>query len=240
MKMRYPFLATLGLVLLVSAPDARAEVSARTDRQGNYVMTHVLPSGPSSNAQIWASRRGRAIARKFVPLNPDGDANGDLWPTVAESPSAPYHPWVLWSRADGDNHRLAWSHWNQGAWSPIQWVDFKQQPVDQLDPSVAFNEDGRPLAVWWSRGEAGRGRIWVSVFLMTRWMEPFAVSDPLVDAQRPGIHVTPQGYINVDFDTPEGRVSQLVMFVEPVTITDDIHPQGRIWLKGLPLPMQEH
>jgi len=240
MKMRYLSIATFSLLLLLPVLEARAEVSARTDRQGSYVMTHVLPSGPSSNAQIWASRRGRGAARSFVALNPDGDIHGDLWPTVAESPRAPYHPWVMWSRPDGDNQRLAWSRWIQGTWSPIQWVDLKQQPVDQLDPGIAFNDDGRPLAVWWSLDESGRGRIWISVFLVTRWMEPFAVSDPLVDARLPEINVTPQGYIDVDFDTPDGRVSQMVMFSEPVTITDDINPQGRIWLKGLPVPMQEH
>lgn len=240
MRLRHLTLATLGLLLLCAHLDARAEVAARTNRQGKYVMTHVLPSGSDSNPQIWASRRGRIAARSLVALNPNGDLNGDLWPTVAESPSPPYHPWVVWSRPDDGHLRMAWSRWDRGNWTPIQFVESKADETDQLDARVAFDEDSRPFVVWWSQDETGRGRVWLSVFLATRWMEPFAVSDASIDASLPDVRFDDHGYLNVDFDTPDGRVSQLVMFSAPVTITDDINPQGRLWLKGRPQPMQEN
>ena len=102
-------ISTLGcLLLLCAVTTAYAEVAARTDRFGQYVTTQVVVSGSGGDPQIWTVR-GQGGHR--TALNPDGDLNGDLRPTIAESPTAPFHPWVIWSRSNGTDYDLVWSSW---------------------------------------------------------------------------------------------------------------------------------
>src|SRR5262245_39949725 len=111
-------IATLGGLLLGSALAARAEVSVVTDRQGIYKMVR-LQESPRHG--VWAPVRygGQRIA-----LNPDGDAFGDLTPTVAENPVAPHYPWVVWSRLNNTHYDLAWSCWTENQqWEPVSWLD---------------------------------------------------------------------------------------------------------------------
>jgi hypothetical protein len=75
---------------------------------------------------------------------------------------------------------------------------------------------------WW-RNEGGRGRIYFSVFLSSRWMEAIAVSDPAVDSRTPVVSF--QGStIRVYYRTSNGPAFTDVVFLLPDTINDDINP----------------
>ncbi|HKQ59702.1 MAG TPA: hypothetical protein VJS92_00375 [Candidatus Polarisedimenticolaceae bacterium] len=225
----------IGVLLVVSCMEAGAEVSVRTDRKGDYVMTQIIPSGTASNLRIW-SVVTRTARRKSVALNPQGDANGDLWPTVAESPAAPRVPWVVWSRFDGTGYSLSWSRWSPTGWLDVRGVGPVQTVagVGDFDPRLAFGSDGRPFLVW-SRLENGSGAVYVSVFMSSRWSDPLRVSAEGVDARKPDIDVTGRSLLRVRYETDAGTLSQVLLFQGPVTITDDINPQSYIVFKGLPI-----
>lgn len=219
----------LASVLPAAAPPTLAEVSAETDAFGTYVRTVVLSSGGLHNVKVWTVARPRPLA---YPLNPTGDQNGDLWPFIAENPWGSRWPWVLWSRFDGAGYRLAWSRWTGTGWTAIDWLDRDGTSLgDDLGPSVAFGSDGRPYAAWWRSEEEG-GTVYLSLFLVNRWMVPFQVSDSGVDSWNPSIGILPDGKIQVEYDTPAGRVTRVVVFNRPSTITDDVNPVGQMSIES--------
>jgi hypothetical protein len=218
--MRRDWMVTaLCLVLLGLSYPASAEIRVFTDRHGNYLTTRVLSGGKRAN--YWSPvRRGNMVRS----LNVYGDDNGDLFPTVRENEVAPHHPWVVWSRYNEAQYDLAWSRWTQSGWDPIRWLDPTNQiPGDNLDADLDFDFDGRPYVAWW-RNERGTGRIYISVFLLTNWMQPFAVSEPGVDGRYPTIQLVENDELVVHYMTPDGLVEHSVLFDLPITITDDINP----------------
>jgi hypothetical protein len=217
-------ISSLLVIFLAASVGVQAEVSVRTDRQGEYLMTQVLHSGPHlAEKNVW-SPRGRG-SRTGQVLNPHGDANGDLWPSVAEAPSTPHYPWVVWSRFNGLEYDLAWSRWTERGWSDIASLGRPAAAGDDLDPDLMVNSEGRPFTVWW-RDEEGGGRVYVSVFLANRWMPAYLISDPQVDSRYPSLlSIEPDGSLSVEYATPEGTVSGIVVFELPDTIVDDINPQ---------------
>jgi len=239
MHRRHQLTALCVIVVLAGCVVASAEVAVRTDRRGDYVSTRVVVSGPAWQPEIWTTRSARGFARGASVLNADGDANGDLWPTVAESNVGPHYPWVVWSRAEGSSYDLAFSRWTERGWAPIQWVQSFATADDEYDPDLAFDGEGRPYIAWWSEDAEGHGRVFISVFLATTWMAPFAVSDLAVDARYPQVNVTRNGTIVVDYITPQGQYSQEVLFKRPVTITDDINPQNHVALQGAPVHLDQ-
>ena len=76
----------LGALLIgcSAIPRTHAEVSAEIDSFDNYVRTVVFANSSAKKIKIWSSRN---YPRNRVPLNPGGDANGDLWPVIVENPS---------------------------------------------------------------------------------------------------------------------------------------------------------
>jgi hypothetical protein len=218
---------TVCLLLLSFCLEARAEVSARTDRRGNYVTTQVIPVGLGGDRHIWSIRR--AGLRLNSALNPAGDAYGDLWPTIAESPSAPYHPLVVWSRFNGIDYDLAWSRWSEQGWEPVRWLADFTMPGDDLDADLAFGPGGRPYMVWWSESDAP-ARVFLSFYIAERWIAPIAISDAEVDSRYPTVEVEDAGLLKVLYETPEGTVTRFVAFGNPDTITDDINPQSCVYV----------
>jgi len=197
----------LCLTILGLAFPARAEVRADTDRHGVYKMTRVLQGGERSS--VWSPVRQ---ASRAAALNLFGDRNGDLFPTIRENRVAPHHPWIVWSRFNRAQYDLAWSRWSEGAWEPIRWVEpSNETPGDSLDADLRFDHSGRPYVAWW-RNEGGSGRIYISVFLGSRWMTSLAISTEGV---------------------PEGMVEQTVYFDLPETITDDINPLDFVYTGGM-------
>jgi hypothetical protein len=212
---------TAVLVGLLS-PAVRAEVRAVTDRYGVYKMTRVLQGARGS---VWGPT-GRSTSHHA--LNLDGDRNGDLYPTIRESTTAPYYPWVVWSRYNQAQYDLAWSRWSDQGWEPVVWLaPTGQLQGDSLDPDVRFDRTGRPYVAWW-RNQGGTGRVFLSLFLDTAWMKPFAVSDSGVDSRHPSLEVRDSSALTVRYDTRDGVVEQVIMMDLPVTITDDINPLNHI------------
>ena len=112
---------------------------------------------------------------------------------------------------------------------PADWVDGARAvdatggTADDLDPAIDFDRTGRPIVAWW-RDEGGQGRVYFSVFLASRWLEPMPITTPGVDAREPTIEVVGGTIIRVSFDTPSGRIRHTIRFQPPVTITDDLNP----------------
>jgi hypothetical protein len=221
--MRRDWMVTaLCLVVLGLSYPARAEIRVFTDRHGNYLTTRVLQGGRRAN--VWGSLRRSNMVRSVRSLNVYGDNNGDLFPTIRENELAPHHPWVVWSRYNQAQYDLAWSRWTQSGWDPIRWLDPSNEiPGDNLDADLDFDDDGRPYVAWW-RNERGVGRVYVSVFLATSWMQPFAVSETGADGRYPTIVAVTDDELVVHYTTPDGLVEQSVLFGLPITITDDINP----------------
>ena len=92
-----------------------------------------------------------------------------------------------------------------------------------LDPVLAFDDSGRAHVGWW-RENSGRGRVFLSLFLTTRWMVPLMLSDPDEDARSPSIVILPDRRIQVTYTTPSGTVTKMVVNNAGATITDDINP----------------
>ncbi len=221
--------AVLIAVLAIGTSLARAEVSAEVTSTGEYWRTVVRGNASVKNLKIWAPASPRD---RLFPLNPEGDANGDLWPTVAENPFDGNRPWVLWSRWNGADFDLGWSRWTSAGWSEVAWLD-GGGPGDDLDPSIGFTPGtGRANTAWWEAAPDGTGRVWLSVFLSTRWMSPVLISDPAVDSRSPAIAVRDDGTIEISFDTPSGPVTRVVKLLLPATITDDLDPLGALTVDG--------
>ena len=223
MSTRRSILVAASLALMVSQIPTRAEVSAEVDVQGRYVRTVVFANASIRNARVWSIQRAKT---GFYPLNPAGDENGDLWPLIVDQTAGELKPWVVWSRFNGTDYDLAWSTF-RGTWRQTAWVEARPAPGDDLDPSIAFDAEGRPHMVWW-RNEGGRGRVYVSIFLVSRWMIAYPVSDEAVDSVHPQVSIRLDGKIEVSYDTPAGRVTRVVTFARPSTITDDVTPFGRM------------
>jgi len=221
------FLASL--VIGLSAP-ALAEVSARTDRYGNYLGLQISPAGPA-NGQPW-SVRGTRFARRGAPatagatLNPGGDRLGDGWPSAIENSRAPHYPWVVWSRHNGVDYDLAFSRWTRWGWMPVDWVLPEPFEGDDVKPSLGFDPSGRAVVAW-SHQTDGESQVYVSLFLKRNWSVPIRISDVGLDSGPPELSTQGSGLL-LRFASGSQTVERLLRFDGPLTITDDINPQA--WL----------
>jgi hypothetical protein len=215
---------------LAFATSARAEVSARTNATGTYLRTVIYASASVENPRIWSVRRPVAGS---VPLNPRGDAMGDLFPVVAESPTPARWPWLVWSHFNGTDYDLVWSRWLGARWSPVTPVETVSSSDDALEPALVFGADGRPSAVWLSAGD-GNAQVSMSIFLDTQWMSPFPVSEAGEDPSHPTIEVLPDGRLQIGYDTPVAHVTRIVAFAKPMTIADDLTPFGTVTVSPPP------
>ena len=199
---------------------ARAEVSAELDAFGSYVRTVVETGASVRNPRIWAVTRLRI---GHVALNSRGDKAGDLYPAVAEDGAHQRWPWVVWSHFNGLDYDLVWSRWDGRGWSPTTAVVPGNDRSDAVDPAVAISADGRPCAVWLSRG-AGATTVQMSMFLVSVWSPPMVISDLGDDAMSPRVAWLSDGRIQVDYDTIGAHVTKTIAFIKPLSITDDLNP----------------
>ena len=219
------------LVAALCTTGVQAEVYAKIDSEGNYLQTVVTSQGSAKKPRLWTVQRERT---NRVPLNPKGDLNGDLWPAIVEDSLNGNYPWVVWSRFNGTDYDLAWSRWQGNAWREIDWVEEAPGVLgDDLDVSLTLDSEGRPYVAWW-RDESGVGRVYLSIFLVTRWMISYPVSDAVGDGRYPSIHIDENGRIVVDYATPQGQETRVIVFNRPDTITDDLNPFDNNTLSDAP------
>ena len=102
-------------------------------------------------------------------------------------------------------------------------MEWNARAGDDLNPSLAVDANGRPYLAWWN-GENGTGTVYMSIFLHSRWMAAYLVSDPGVNSSLPVIEILEDGRIQVTYETETGPVSKIILFNSPNTITDDIDP----------------
>jgi len=227
------------LLLLGSSAIAVAGVSRQAADRGTNGKQGITRMSVDSNqaGQIWSDHDAQLNDGGI--LNATGDMNGDLWPSIMESPVAPYHPWVVWSRFNGEGFDLAWSSWERTEWGPIRWVTIESNSADDLDADLTFSRHGRPYLVWWRDTPAG-GQVMLTTFLLTRWMEPIQLNEIDSDARYPSITTYAGGRIEIVFETPDGAVAQTMSFTEPGTITDDINPIGTFVFQGGPVHVEQN
>jgi hypothetical protein len=110
-----------------------------------------------------------------------------------------------------------------------------------LDPRMAMDTAGTPFLVWWRDAgiEGGKGRVFLSVYLNDRWMSSYPVSHAGVDSAHPSVELVDDQTLRVEYDAAGQRVSQLVTFTRPVTITDDVNPLGLFTNLGQPVSVQQ-
>ena len=218
------FVAALSLVLLGSAMPARAEVSAEVDAFGTYVQMQVSGDA-SAGSSVWAVQKDRP---NYRPLNPTGYLSGDLYPAVRESNEPGRAPWVVWSRPNGGQYDLVYSRWGavEDEWQTVAMVEPWVTPGNDLGPVLGFDIDYRPYLAW-TRSEGGVNRVYMSLWLQTRWMSEFRVSDVYENAVATSVRLLPDRRIEIRYDTQSARVTRIISFDRPRTITDDVTPFGR-------------
>lgn len=233
---RVIILGILGLVLAGGFVETAAEVSVRTDVNGEYVSTVIVPGGAAWSPGIWSGRARGSLRHSGSVLNPLGDRFGDMAPAIVDSNQPPHHPWAVWSRFNGRDYDLVWSSWSR-AWQAIAPVIPGNPAGDDLSPELAFTRDGRPLVTWWNRDSNGRGTVYFSVFLATGWMEPVQVSTPEYGGRFPSIEFTRRSQVEISYESDDGRMrfTQRIMMANPSTITDDIDPQSYVWFASGPM-----
>jgi len=205
---------------------ALAEISAECDDQGRFLRMIYRTNASIKNLKIWAVQRSQR--ENLFPLNPEGDTLNDSWPYYVENRHDGNRPYVVWSRFNGNDYDLVWSRWAGDGWSPVEWLERSMQFGVEQDANLATHPDnGRPHLVWWS-DEGGIGRVYLSIFLQSRWMGRFLVSDLDVDSRYPVVGFVEDNKIKVTYDTVDGPVSRIIVFNSPQTITDDIDPMTHL------------
>lgn len=170
--------------------------------------------------------------RTAVAATLNGDPALDLWPSVARRTIEPFDPWVVWSRFNGTDYDLVWSHWSQDHWTTPQSLESDPKPAHDLDAKLAFDPVGRPYVVWW-RLERGRaGQVYLSAFRSGTWTLPFRVSNEADDSRFPVLAEVMLDKISVQYQLPRGLETRVIHFPDPATITDDINPQFAVEVTG--------
>jgi len=217
-------LAFTGLLLVLFAAPLFAEVSVVTDARGKYQKTLFLTESWGARRVIWG--QVRAGADPSTLLNERGDRMGDSRPVMAEQPGT-RQPWVIWSARDGHDREIAFATWSDGRWQGPRFLESVDNPYDDLDPRIAFDKAGNPLAVWWRREPIPR--VYLSRFINGAWTPSYPVSDAAVPSRHPSLGMSGAQAV-VSFSTPRGQV---VLFLDLPNLT--IGPDGNGPLDG-PVP----
>lgn len=213
-----------GLALSLVCLPLRAEVSALTDDQGRLQKVLFLDQVRGSRHLIWGPVRPGVASSAL--LNPAGDRMGDLPPFVFQGRGR--QPWVVWPAGDGHDLEIAVATWVDGRWRGPELVERVDNPFDDLNPGLALDGRGRPVAVWW-RNEP-TPRVYLSVLREKGWTTPLAISDPATPSRHPSVKVEGTRAV-VTFYTPRG---QTVLFQE-LSMLGTVELEGKGPLDG-PVP----
>jgi hypothetical protein len=232
----YRLAALIRIVLVLSLVStiipAKAEVSAEVDDTGVYSSLVLKTRVTAKKSRIWSVQKG--AAGRNIPLNQDGDAMRDSLPVFVEDHTNRNYPHLVWSRFNGHDFDLVWSDWTATGWNLPKWVEWDTRPGNDLDPGLTIGDDGRLFLVWWN-DENGVGKVYFSFFLQTRWSPPTLISDWEVHSHHPGVEILDDSRIQVNYQTPDGMISEIILLIRPNTITDDIDPVDHLSTEPLNL-----
>lgn len=120
-----------------------AEVSTVKDSNNNYT-SHIFMGREYPHNEIWV-KYGNDPNK--IPLNENGDLNGDGKPALAVNPLTGY-PEVAWSKFDGIDYEIAYSHFDGSTWSTPELIT--DNDINEFDPFIAFSGDGTVKITWWT------------------------------------------------------------------------------------------
>jgi hypothetical protein len=217
----------VGLVLVLLPAAALAEVSVQLDQQGRVKRVVYVTRGSGAGAGIWSQVRGRLPLE--VMLNPLGDTFGDLAPTIAVNPASGA-PMVVWPQNVGNQKRLVYSTFTNGAWTPtIAIVRPDPMGSDQIEPRLLVGSDGIPYLFFTEVTRPAR----VLFLTMSRgvWTPPVLVSDAKVDSRSPAASLLEAG-LKLTYETPAGPVARVLsptLLIEGATsLMDSPIPPGAV------------
>lgn len=215
----------VGLVLVLLPAAARAEVSVLLDQQGRVKRVVYATRGSGSGAVIWGQVRGRLSLE--LMLNPLGDTFGDLAPSIAVDPTTG-SPLVVWPHNVGNQKRLVYSTFANGAWTPpVSIVHPDLMGSDQIEPRLLVGTDGVPYLFFTEVARPAR----ILFLTMSRgvWTPPILVSDADVDSRSPAASLLETG-LRLTYATPAGPVARVLspsLLVEGATsLMDSPIPPG--------------
>lgn len=178
-RARIGFAIAMAGVLLSSAP----AVSAVAAPEAIAVWQQRAPGG---DWDIWYATAARASADADPELSAGAPlARGvgdDENPQVAVPPGST-DALAMWQRSIQDGtHQIMWSRFADGGWSAAAAIDARGG--DDVDPAVAFDDDGRALAVWVHRTPTRAALSWAR-FDGSEWSDPASIPGDIAHASIP-------------------------------------------------------
>jgi len=237
--------------VLAAALGARAEVGVVSDPSsplaGAVLVTQIV-DGPDITPWVQLSSSPAA-----VPLNVQGEANGDGPPTILGSPSGLCI--VAWARNSPGGYDVVVSRYANRAWSAPQVL--AGAPVDELDPFLVQGPGGTVHLFYWEAGSIPRVMHSQAPPDLSSWSPSVQVSPAGVAACRPAA-VFHAGVLHVAYELHDygyGQVPRQVVLAheeegafvqEVVAITYNAGPvspqahtrSGQLWIDWIDAPGQ--
>jgi hypothetical protein len=187
-------------VLVFAATAARAEVAALWPASGQPgtkvigIKLMAIGDDPDPiNPTVWHQFSAPGSGR--VPLNPEGEANGDGFPAMVSHPVTGALL-VAWSKSTPGGFDVVFSRFVDGAWSVPQVV--AGGVANDLDPQLVVDDAGVVHLFYWQDGASPQVMRVQTADLVT-WTAPQLVSEPGEDACRPAAAVF-QGVLRVAYE----------------------------------------
>jgi hypothetical protein len=132
---------------LAAASSARAEVGVAVDSFQPALKNPVILNGITDDPDPMVLWTPLSPSSPRIPLNPDGDANGDGKLSMIRNHVSGL-PIVAWARNSATGFDIVVSHLAGVEWS--EPVVVAGSPADELEPWLALDpEDGTVHLVWW-------------------------------------------------------------------------------------------
>jgi hypothetical protein len=186
-------------------------VAAVLAADGSYLRTDVRAVRSGRTTSVWlesgldARRAGRRGDASRVVLNPTGAGRADGAPSVAEHPLTGL-PWAVWAYNEGGDYELAFAFFDGGTreWIGPILLGGASNGVADMEPTLAFSPDGRPLVAWWRMSADGSEQsVWFTSRQNGVWMPPARLSSARENARKPALALTADSLI-VAFETDRG------------------------------------
>lgn len=174
-----------GLALTLFAGEARAEVAVEATSQGDakgLVILGRTDGGSGGADDPWPSIRQGIPPEWILDPGPEDPEHPHGPPVFAWDPFRGRLE-VIWARWDGHDYELVCAHWEKGHWSEI--VPLTNNEVDDLDPMLAYRDDGSSRLAYWSEGhvyfmDRPDGGEWSVTEVVAVGHRPHVGSDPVI------------------------------------------------------------